>query len=109
MNTNVPPLEDYDQLSVGAIGERIRVLDQDGLDQLLAYEQDHADRLAVLQMIRARLAALEGGAEPAAGPERGFPPADAGVEAPRREDARTDAPPNNPPSHGDPTNPSQPR
>lgn len=109
MNTNVPPLEDYDQLSVGAIGERIRVLDQAGLEQLLAYEQDHADRPAVIQVIRARSAALDRGAEPAAGPERGFPPADSGVDAPRREEASTDAPPSNPPSHGDPTNPSQPR
>jgi hypothetical protein len=86
------PLADYDDLTLGAVESRIRSLDAASLRQLLDYERAHGNRLPVVQLLEQRSAQLEAGAEPT------------GVSP-----ARTEGPPVNPPSHGDPTNPAQPR
>lgn len=104
------PLPDYDHLPFGSLVQRIRTLDAAGLGQVLAYERAHADRLPVTQAVEERLAELDAGAEPSGGSPLGVAPERAGApEAPRDLTMATDAPPNNPPSHGDPTNPAQPR
>lgn len=108
MNQQQPPLADYDQLSVEAITERIRTLDSDGLEQVRDYEQQHANRPAVAMAVDRRAEQLADGAEPTQGPARGYAGA-SGPDAPRDQSMTTDAPPQNPPSQGDPTNPSQPR
>ena len=104
------PLPDYDHLPVGSLEGRIRSLDADALQQLVTYEESHGNRLPVVQVLRARLDAVRGGAELSAGaadaatPEaQGAPGTGSGVSP------ETTGPPINPPSHGDPTNPAQPR
>jgi hypothetical protein len=103
------PIDDYDGLQVGSLISRIRTLDSTGLQTMLDYEKKHANRIQVVSAMRTRLASLKDGAEPsggdpnAAAPEAA-PPPDGGTSS-----ATTNAPPVNPPSHGDPTNPAQPR
>ena len=102
------PVPDYDHLPVATLAHRVRSLDADALAVLVSYEEEHGAREPVLTVLRARADQLAAGAEPSGGdpaavqPEHA-PPAD-GAAAPN-----TDAPPVNPPSHGDPTNPAQPR
>jgi hypothetical protein len=105
------PLPDYDGLPVGSIESRVRTLDETGVRELLRYEREHADRVQVVQILENRLASLsQGEAEPSGGSPLAAPKAHdgpaGGVEqaSPARE-----GPPQNPPSHGVPTNPAQPR
>jgi hypothetical protein len=104
------PLPDYDHLPLGSVGQRIRTLDAEALSTVLQYEREHGNRLPVTQLMEARLQELGSGAEPSGGsPDALAPEKAAGPSAPRRIDQNTDAPSINPPSHGDPTNPAQPR
>jgi hypothetical protein len=104
------PLPDYDHLPTGSLEGRLRSLDAGALEQLLAYERSHGDRLPVVQLIERRLdavrdgAPLSGGDPTAATPEQQHAPQAGGQASPQ-----TQGPPINPPSHGDPTNPAQPR
>ncbi|UNZ20756.1 hypothetical protein [Streptomyces sp. 891-h] len=61
------PLPDYDQLPAGSVEHRIRPLRSGEVRQLLEYEQEHADRPQVEQILTARLDQLESGAEPSEG------------------------------------------
>lgn len=104
------PLPDYDHLPLESLRQRIRTLGETELSAVLAYERAHADRLPVVQAIERRLAQLSDGAPLSGGDPAGITPERAGgPEAPAQTDGSTDAPPINPPSHGDPTNPAQPR
>ena len=58
------PIPDYDHLPVGSLGTRIRSLDQSGVEKLLVYESRHGDRAPVMNVLRQRLKALQGGATP---------------------------------------------
>jgi hypothetical protein len=104
------PLSDYDDLTLGAVESRIRSLDAASLRQLLDYERAHGNRLPVVQLLEQRSAQLEAGAEPTGGSPDALDPAVETTGAPESvSPARTEGPPVNPPSHGDPTNPAQPR
>ena len=103
------PLPDYDYLPVGSLQSRIRTLDAEGVDRLLDYEREHANRLAVLRLLEMRAEALAEGAEPTGGSPQAFAPEAGARTAQAQEAAVTPGPPVNPPSHGDPTNPAQPR
>jgi len=101
------PLPDYDHLPTGVLATHIRGLDEAGLTQVLSYEQAHGNRLPVVQLLEQRLQQLRSGAEPsdvsAATPETSqTAPGDTGPPA-------QPGPPINPPSHGTPFNPAQPR
>ncbi len=103
------PLPDYDHLPLPALTSRVRTLDVRGVETLLAYE--HArDRLPVVVVLENRLEALRAGATPSEGsplspaPERPPLPSASSPVGPA-----TAGPTINPPSHGVPTNPSQPR
>lgn len=61
------PLADYDHLPVPALRDRIRSLTTEELEQLLAYEQEHADRLPVVMAMHTRLEELKQGATPTSG------------------------------------------
>ena len=104
------PLPDYDHLPLGSLTHRVRSLDASDLATLLAYEREHGNRLPVVQVLENRLATVEGGAAlsdgspTAATPEAAPPPAGTTSASPA-----TAGPVINPPSHGDPTNPAQPR
>ncbi len=104
------PLPDYDHLPVGSLTSRVRELDATGVQTLLDYEKAHANRIQVVTVLGHRLTQLHEGAQPSGGdpmaraPEA--PPAAAGGS---KVSQATSGPPVNPPSHGDPTNPAQPR
>ena len=55
MNAHDLPLPDYDSLTVGSIEARARTLDTAGVRALLDYENEHAGRLQVVQLLRHRL------------------------------------------------------
>jgi hypothetical protein len=104
------PLPDYDHLPTGSLQGRIRSLTAEQLATVRDYEVAHANRVDVLQVLDARAAQLEGGAEPTGGsPDAARPEAAGAPEAPPTASPDTTGPPINPPSHGDPTNPAQPR
>ena len=104
------PLPDYDHLPVGSLTSRIRSLDAEGVQILLSYEQAHANRIQVLSAMRHRLTALQAGAQPSAGDPAAAQPEHAPApDAGSAVSTATSGPPVNPPSHGDPTNPAQPR
>jgi hypothetical protein len=104
------PLKDYDHLPVGSLTSRIRKLDTEDLTTLLDYERAHANRFQVVTVMQSRLTSLKNGAQPSGGD-----PAATGADAPPTPEGgskaaeETTGPPVNPPSHGDPTNPAQPR
>jgi hypothetical protein len=104
------PLPDYDHLPLGGLTSRIRTLDAAGVHTLIEYEESHGNRLPVMEVLRTRLTALREGAEPSGG-DPAAPAADdpSHVATTSKVSEATSGPPVNPPSHGDPTNPSQPR
>ncbi|MCZ2807515.1 hypothetical protein O2W18_20600 [Modestobacter sp. VKM Ac-2983] len=104
------PLPDYDHLPVGSLTSRIRTLDADGLQTVLAYEKSHANRVQVVSAMTHRLDELQSGAQPSGGDPAGSQPEHAPAPSggsPVSE--ATTGPKINPPSQGDPTNPAQPR
>jgi hypothetical protein len=104
------PIPDYDHVPLGSLSTRIRSLDESGLEKLMAYEGEHADRLPVRNLLRQRLEALRSGAEPTDGAASGgMPETAAGPAGGSKVAPQTQGPTINPPSHGDPTNPAQPR
>ncbi len=104
------PLPDYDHLPVGSLTSRIRTLDADGLQTVLAYEKSHANRVQVVSAMTHRLDDLKAGTQPSGGDPAAVQPEHAPAPAGGSEVSQaTSGPPINPPSHGDPTNPAQPR
>jgi len=104
------PLPDYDHLPVGSLTSRIRTLDVDDLQTVLTYEKAHANRIQVVQAMDHRLRELRSGAQPSGGDPAAAQPEHAAAPAGGSQVSEaTSGPPVNPPSHGDPTNPAQPR
>lgn len=111
---NVPdhhhlPLRDYDHLPLLSLAERIRSLTAEEIEQLLAYERAHANRLPAVRVMEDRLAELAAGATPTAGREQSgpdYPPPPHGEPPVRPQGA---APPAGPPPHGVPAQPAQPK
>ena len=103
------PLPRYDELSAAEVETHARSLEAAVLEELLAYERAHGDRVQYIQVIEHRIAARREGQVPSGGD-----PATTGeghAPAPPRDPAGpgTEGPPQNPPSHGVPTNTTQPR
>jgi len=104
------PLPDYDHLPVGSLTSRIRTLDAEELQTVLSYEKAHAHRVQVVQAMTHRLDELQSGAQPSGGAPDATQPEHAGAPSGGSQVSEaTSGPPVNPPSHGDPTNPAQPR
>ncbi|HEY8589174.1 MAG TPA: hypothetical protein VIL55_06460 [Naasia sp.] len=102
------PLPDYDHLPVGNLASHLQPLDATAVAQLLEYEREHGNRLPVTQVLEHRLDALRNGAEPS-GTLSGAMPEVTQSQHGSPVTAATTGPKINPPSHGDPTNPAQPR
>jgi hypothetical protein len=104
------PLPDYDHLALGSLTSRVRSLDAAGVATLLEYEKAHGNRLPVVTVLENRLSSLHEGAEPSGGDPAAVS-ADDPVQSAggSKVSEATSGPPVNPPSHGDPTNPAQPR
>jgi hypothetical protein len=103
------PLPDYDHVPLGSLEGRIRSLDAGALGQLLAYEQQHGNRLPVVQILQRRLDGLAAGAEPSSGSPGAARPEVQSGQGGSKVSPATSGPAMNPPSQGDPTNPAQPR
>ncbi|MFF5720274.1 hypothetical protein [Streptomyces buecherae] len=103
------PLPDYDGLPLGELQHRVRALDATELRTLLAYEQDHGQRTAVVELLTARLEQLASGAEPTgadpAAPRPQAPPRRAGSPV----SPATSTEPIHPPPHGTPEQHGKPK
>jgi hypothetical protein len=73
------PIPDYDHLPQGSLAHRIRSLPAPELRRLLDHEQEHGNRLAVVQLLTRRLHAVESGQ---ATPSPGDPQAEQPEHAP---------------------------
>ncbi|MCU1569517.1 MAG: hypothetical protein JWR33_258 [Naasia sp.] len=102
------PLPEYDHIPLGMLGGRIAPLDAEGVGQLLDYEREHGNRLPIVQILEHRIEALQNGAESSGTITDAFPEMSQG-QAGSQVTPATSGPVINPPSHGDPTNPAQPR
>jgi hypothetical protein len=87
------PLPGFDHIPLGTLPQRLHPLDE---------------RLPVMQVLERRLEALRDGAEPRGAVPDVMPEVSQGGHREQVTPA-TSGPPINPPSHGDPTNPAQPR
>lgn len=103
------PLPDYDHITTGELPGRIHGLDATGVEQLLAFEREHGDRLPIVQVLEHRLQELRDGAEPSGPVLDDSPTMAAGPAGGSKVSPSTSGPTMNPPSHGVPTNPAQPR
>jgi hypothetical protein len=102
------PLPDYDHIPLATLPSRIHGLDASGLEELLAFEEAHGNRLPVKQVLQQRLEDVRGGAEPSGGLPEDLPEkSSASGQSPVSPE--TAGPKINPPSQGVPTNPAQPR
>lgn len=103
------PLPDYDQLSAGTLEHRLHALDSAELEALRRYEQEHANRTPVLELINARLRTLEAGATPSPGGtdlHASAPPSSPGGSP---VSPATAAEPIHPPPHGTSDQPGKPK
>ncbi|MFF7871381.1 hypothetical protein ACFZCT_33745 [Streptomyces qaidamensis] len=104
------PLPDYDQLPIGGLESRVRSLSADEVEQLLAYERSHADRLPVTQLLGSRLDELHGGAEPSSGdPNAVRPEAGPGGRGGSPVSPATSPQPHSHLPHGTPDQPGRPK
>lgn len=102
------PLPDYDHLPVGTLRHRIRSLSAAELDELLAFEREHANRAPVTTILTARLGELAEGATPSGGDQSRRPETVAGP-GPESERPPPVAAPVHPPPHGEPAQPAKPK
>ncbi len=73
MTADELPLPDYDGLPLGTLQHRVRALNRTQLRRLIAYEEEHAARTPVLEVLRARLTELDAGATPSEGSQERTP------------------------------------
>ncbi|MBQ0910357.1 hypothetical protein [Streptomyces sp. RM99] len=106
---NSLPLPDYDHLPIGGLESRVRSLGAEEVEELLAYERSHADRLPATELLTARLEQLRSGARPSSG--------DPGAVRPEQGQGRSGSPvspatspqPFSPPPHGTPDQRGKPK
>ena len=110
MSATELPIPDWDGLPFGELASRVRALEIGDLRALREHEEQHAHRVHVLQVLEQRLEAVEHGAQVSEGdPASRRPGTTTAASAEDDASPATEGPPVNPPSHGDPTNPAQPR
>ncbi|MFD7660813.1 hypothetical protein ACFV4N_43160 [Actinosynnema sp. NPDC059797] len=71
--SNDLPIPDYDQIPLGDLRHRVRSLTREELARVLEHEREHGDRVPVVEVLTARLAELDDGAEPSGGDPRNAP------------------------------------
>lgn len=94
------PIPDFDHLPLGSVADRIRALDPDQLDQLIAHEQAQGNRLPVLEVMRSRRQQLTEGATPSEGAQDDLHPETGGSEHSSPVDPSSAAQPAPPNRHG---------
>ncbi|GGZ01049.1 hypothetical protein [Streptomyces poonensis] len=103
------PLPDYDQLPIGSVESRVRSLTAGEVEELLAYERRHADRLPAVQVLTARLEQLRAGAQPTSGDPTALRPEVGRGSGGSPVTPATSPQPHNPPPHGTPDQPGKPK
>ncbi|WP_458247660.1 hypothetical protein [Streptomyces sp. MAI_2237] len=103
------PLPDYDHLPLGGLESRVRSLTADEVDELLAYERAHADRLPVTEVLSARREQLRAGAEPTSGDPSALRPEQHGRTTGSPVSPATSPQPSSPPPHGTPDQRGKPK
>ncbi|MEU9212301.1 hypothetical protein AB0D27_31305 [Streptomyces sp. NPDC048415] len=103
------PLPDYDHLPLGGLESRVRALNAEEVEELLAYERTHADRLPVTEVLTARLEQLREGAEPTSGDPGAIRPEQRATQAGSPVSPATSPEPSSPPPHGTPDQPGRPK
>ncbi|KUP97471.1 hypothetical protein [Thermobifida cellulosilytica] len=100
-------IPDYEYLPLGTLQHRIRALDQEQMRQLIAYEEAHARRTPVLELMYQRLRSLQEGAQPSSGDQTAAPevPPPASGDSPVSRAGQ--APAAGPPPHGNPAQPGR--
>ncbi|WP_367325335.1 hypothetical protein [Streptomyces sp. HUAS ZL42] len=106
---NTLPLPDYDHLPIGGLESRVRSLTADEVEELLAYERSHADRLPVTELLASRLEQLQAGAEPTSGDPRAVRPEQGTRQAGSPVSPVTSRQPFSPPPHGTPDQRGKPK
>ena len=99
---NALPLPDYDHLPIGGLESRIRSLGVEEVEELLAYERSHADRLPATEVLSSRLEQLKAGAEPSSGDPTALRPEQGAGRAGSSVSPATSPQPLSPPPHGTP-------
>ncbi|MFI2642241.1 hypothetical protein [Streptomyces sp. NPDC018610] len=103
------PLPDYDHLPLGSLESRVRSLSAGEVEELLAYERTHADRLPATEVLTARLEQLRSGAEPSQGDPAALRPEQGGSRAGSPVTPATSPQPSSPPPHGTPDQRGKPK
>ncbi|WP_329343925.1 hypothetical protein OG252_46165 [Streptomyces sp. NBC_01352] len=103
------PLPDYDQLPIGGLESLVRSLSAQDVEELLAYERTHADRVPVTEVLTARLEQLEAGAEPTSGDPGALRPEQIAHAGGSRVSPATSPKPFSPPPHGTPDQRGKPK
>ncbi|MQS06943.1 hypothetical protein [Streptomyces alkaliphilus] len=102
------PIPEYDQLTPGELEHRIRSLEPEGVDRLLAHEREHADRPQVVNLLTERLAQMEEGSPPTPGGDPRPGHADGGRGGSPVHPQTSPQPFHSPP-HGTPQQPARPK
>ncbi|MFI7413375.1 hypothetical protein ACIBU0_32340 [Streptomyces sp. NPDC049627] len=103
------PLPDYDHLPIGGLESRVRSLTAGEVEELLAYERSHADRLAVMEVLANRLEQLQAGAEPSSGDPGALRPESSARQGGSPVSPATSPQPFSPPPHGTPDQRGKPK
>jgi hypothetical protein len=101
------PIADYDSLPAGALEHRIRSLGLDQLETLLQYEQRHADRVPVKELLTSRIGQLKSGSTPSPGGQAPAAPGASSSGSPVSPE--TAAEPMHPAPHGTQDQPGKPK
>jgi hypothetical protein len=113
MTNDIPhqdlPLPDFDHITTGDLPARIRGLDAGQIETLIEFERSHGGRLPIITVLEQRSNQLAEGAEPTGPVLDDSPTMNHGSAGGGKVSPATSGPTMNPPSHGVPTNPSQPR
>ncbi|MFF3330614.1 hypothetical protein ACFYWX_13800 [Streptomyces sp. NPDC002888] len=103
------PLPDYDHLPIGGVESRVRSLTAGEVEELLAYEHEHADRRPVTTVLTHRLEQLQAGAEPTSGDPAALRPEQGRGRAGSPVSPATSSQPISPPPHGTPDQRGRPK
>ncbi|KAB1148125.1 hypothetical protein F7R91_09435 [Streptomyces luteolifulvus] len=103
------PLPDYDHLPIGSLESRVRSLSAEEVEELLAYERTHADRLPVTEVLTARVRQLKAGAEPTSGDPGALRPEQGRGSGGSPVSPATSPLPFGPPPHGTPDQRGRPK
>lgn len=103
------PLPDYDHLPVPTLPHRIRSLSSEEIEQLIDYEEAHAQRVPALETLRQRLTQLAEGAARSEGTHDVLPEQPSGTSHGSPASPQTAAESSNPPPHGVPDQPGKPK